>query len=235
VVGTQPFGGEGLSGTGPKAGGPHYLQRFLKPARLDPETEFSGAPVGPEHEALPDEGDWAERHDRVSVLRKALRGKATGAVAAVAALDFGPVDLPGPTGEANTLALAPRGAALCLGPTAGAVLDQAVVALGCGNAVVAVAEGAKAALKPLIGQGLPFVAFDGQPTEALLVDGPFDVVMSGGSDAALRFVRRALARRSGPIVPLVVSLDAAALCVERTVSVDTTAAGGNASLLAAAG
>ena len=28
VVGTQPFGGEGLSGTGPKAGGPHYLFRF---------------------------------------------------------------------------------------------------------------------------------------------------------------------------------------------------------------
>jgi RHH-type proline utilization regulon transcriptional repressor/proline dehydrogenase/delta 1-pyrroline-5-carboxylate dehydrogenase len=29
VVGVQPFGGEGLSGTGPKAGGPHYLQKFL--------------------------------------------------------------------------------------------------------------------------------------------------------------------------------------------------------------
>ncbi len=29
VVGTQPFGGEGLSGTGPKAGGPHYLLRFV--------------------------------------------------------------------------------------------------------------------------------------------------------------------------------------------------------------
>ncbi|MCA1778758.1 MAG: aldehyde dehydrogenase family protein, partial [Xanthomonadaceae bacterium] len=28
VVGVQPFGGEGLSGTGPKAGGPNYLQRF---------------------------------------------------------------------------------------------------------------------------------------------------------------------------------------------------------------
>ena len=28
VVGSQPFGGEGLSGTGPKAGGPHYLARF---------------------------------------------------------------------------------------------------------------------------------------------------------------------------------------------------------------
>ena len=29
VVGVQPFGGEGLSGTGPKAGGPHYLLRFI--------------------------------------------------------------------------------------------------------------------------------------------------------------------------------------------------------------
>jgi RHH-type proline utilization regulon transcriptional repressor/proline dehydrogenase/delta 1-pyrroline-5-carboxylate dehydrogenase len=29
VVGSQPFGGEGLSGTGPKAGGPHYLKRFV--------------------------------------------------------------------------------------------------------------------------------------------------------------------------------------------------------------
>jgi len=28
VVGVQPFGGQGLSGTGPKAGGPHYLPRF---------------------------------------------------------------------------------------------------------------------------------------------------------------------------------------------------------------
>ena len=30
IVGSQPFGGEGLSGTGPKAGGPHYLQKFVK-------------------------------------------------------------------------------------------------------------------------------------------------------------------------------------------------------------
>ena len=30
IVGSQPFGGEGLSGTGPKAGGPHYLRRFTR-------------------------------------------------------------------------------------------------------------------------------------------------------------------------------------------------------------
>ena len=36
VVGVQPFGGDGLSGTGPKAGGPLYLQRLLRepPARV---------------------------------------------------------------------------------------------------------------------------------------------------------------------------------------------------------
>ena len=42
VVGSQPFGGEGLSGTGPKAGGPHYLRRFRKvgrrPARMSPKA-----------------------------------------------------------------------------------------------------------------------------------------------------------------------------------------------------
>ena len=32
VVGVQPFGGEGLSGTGPKAGGPHYLEAFARRA-----------------------------------------------------------------------------------------------------------------------------------------------------------------------------------------------------------
>ena len=235
VVGAQPFGGEGLSGTGPKAGGPHYLPRFLKPARLDSGGRFGGAEVGPEHDAPQDAGEWASRTDRVAVLRKLLRGKAGEAVAEVAGLDFGPVDLPGPTGEANTLALSPRGAALCLGPSAVTLLAQAVTALGCGNVVLAIGAGASAALKPLMGQGLPLAVFDGQPSEALLIDGRFDVALCGGDDETLRFVRRALARRIGPIVPLVVSLDAAALCVERTVSVDTTAAGGNASLLAAAG
>ena len=35
VVGVQPFGGQGLSGTGPKAGGPHYLLRFTKPVTIN--------------------------------------------------------------------------------------------------------------------------------------------------------------------------------------------------------
>jgi RHH-type proline utilization regulon transcriptional repressor/proline dehydrogenase/delta 1-pyrroline-5-carboxylate dehydrogenase len=42
VVGVQPFGGQGLSGTGPKAGGPHYLPRFVTEKTLTVNTTASG-------------------------------------------------------------------------------------------------------------------------------------------------------------------------------------------------
>ncbi|MDP3857844.1 MAG: bifunctional proline dehydrogenase/L-glutamate gamma-semialdehyde dehydrogenase PutA [Stagnimonas sp.] len=42
VVGVQPFGGEGLSGTGPKAGGPHYLLRFISERTLTVNTSAVG-------------------------------------------------------------------------------------------------------------------------------------------------------------------------------------------------
>jgi RHH-type proline utilization regulon transcriptional repressor/proline dehydrogenase/delta 1-pyrroline-5-carboxylate dehydrogenase len=42
VVGVQPFGGEGLSGTGPKAGGPHYLPRFATERTLTVNTAAVG-------------------------------------------------------------------------------------------------------------------------------------------------------------------------------------------------
>jgi RHH-type proline utilization regulon transcriptional repressor/proline dehydrogenase/delta 1-pyrroline-5-carboxylate dehydrogenase len=42
VVGTQPFGGSGLSGTGPKAGGPHYLLRFAHERTLTVNTSAVG-------------------------------------------------------------------------------------------------------------------------------------------------------------------------------------------------
>jgi len=42
VVGVQPFGGEGLSGTGPKAGGPHYLLRFVNERTLTVNTSAVG-------------------------------------------------------------------------------------------------------------------------------------------------------------------------------------------------
>ena len=42
VVGVQPFGGERLCGTGPKAGGPHYLHRFATERTLSIDTTAAG-------------------------------------------------------------------------------------------------------------------------------------------------------------------------------------------------
>ncbi|MFN3281712.1 MAG: L-glutamate gamma-semialdehyde dehydrogenase, partial [Tabrizicola sp.] len=98
VVGCQPFGGEGLSGTGPKAGGPHYLARFTR------------APVP---EAIPDDAATT-----AAEVGKALAAPWPG---------LAPVteDMPGPTGESNRLTLTPRAPLLCLGPGRAAALAQA--------------------------------------------------------------------------------------------------------------
>jgi RHH-type transcriptional regulator, proline utilization regulon repressor / proline dehydrogenase / delta 1-pyrroline-5-carboxylate dehydrogenase len=46
VVGTQPFGGARLSGTGPKAGGPNYLRRFTTEQAVSVNTAATGGNAG---------------------------------------------------------------------------------------------------------------------------------------------------------------------------------------------
>ncbi|MGE0501852.1 MAG: bifunctional proline dehydrogenase/L-glutamate gamma-semialdehyde dehydrogenase PutA [Rhizobiaceae bacterium] len=236
VVGSQPFGGEGLSGTGPKAGGPHYLRRFRKtPPALAPAIGGDDIAERRLAELLPDPalGGWAARTDRIAVLRKHLRGRGAEPIAAAAGLEFGPVDLPGPTGEANTLSLFPRGRVLCLGPDEASLLAQAVQALAAGNAVLAVAPGAPATLSALTGKGMPIEALDGTVTARAASSLVVDAVAFSGE--GLRPIRKAFARRKGPILPVITEvINPAAYAHERSVCVDTTAAGGNASLLAAA-
>jgi len=53
VVGVQPFGGHGLSGTGPKAGGPHYLARFATEQTVSINTAAAGG-----NAALLSGGEW---------------------------------------------------------------------------------------------------------------------------------------------------------------------------------
>jgi len=240
IVGSQPFGGEGLSGTGPKAGGPHYLRRFRKAVETAPASSVSTdqsitATRVAEHMPIAAARGWAALPDRIAILRKHLRGKGAAAMSAAAAVEYGATDLPGPTGEANTLNLVARGKALVLGPDAETLLAQAIQALAAGNAVVAVARGAPAALNALTGKGLPIAAIDGTLSAAELQKLSIDVVASAPDADTLRSYRKALARQKGPIVPLVSEvIYPAAYCHERAVCVDTTAAGGNASLLAGA-
>ncbi len=240
VVGVQPFGGEGLSGTGPKAGGPHYLLRFTRPAQPD----VLDAPLPGKGSADPAvatrlraaQPAWDRRADRAALLAQAAEacGPETSravelALAQAAALSE-PGPLPGPVGESNKLSLHGRGLALVLGSDPARVLAAASMALALGNAVLASQSAALAALLArLPGVG----ACTGAGLDALL-DGPLDLVVLDGDAAAQREARMRLAARPGPIAPLVTGMpEPYRLAVERTVSVDLTAAGGNAQLLAA--
>ena len=201
VVGSQPFGGEGLSGTGPKAGGPHYVARFTRPRRSEPAS--SGAPCAA--------AQVQDRLDRIATARPAPLGTRT---------------LPGPTGESNRLSTFPRGIVLCLGPDADSLDAQitAARAAGCRTLRITGDRDAEADISGTL------------PAEALSTLRGFDAVALAGSDEALRAYRRALADRDGPILPLLAEDDLAErLTLERHVCIDTTAAGGNASLLAGEG
>ena len=258
VVGSQPFGGEGASGTGPKAGGPHYVRRLTAgaavaggmPAGLVVDGIRLAAAVSEASRAVtarPHRGGRTERAQHepdsdVGGTGKVGHDKETGSetirfgeVGRTDGSRFAPLDLPGPTGESNRLSFAPRGVVLCLGPGTAATKTQIATALDAGNAVVAVADGATAALESLVPDPR-VVLLDGRvdPESLVTVDGIAAVACSADRDV-LGAMREALARRPGPILPLITEPAAAERYVlERHVCVDTTAAGGNASLLAQA-
>ena len=198
VVGSQPFGGEGLSGTGPKAGGPFYLPRFARGERPEIEAQ-DGSPVS-----------------------AAAVARSLSELASVRDGSLREIDMPGPTGESNRLSVFPRGVVLCLGPTAAAAQAQrdGCIAAGCSALAVApgVTDGLNGTLPPEVLRGL---------------DG-FDAAIFWGRPAAASGYRQALAARTGPVVPLICEREFAdRLALERHVCIDTTASGGNASLLAA--
>ena len=124
VVGSQPFGGEGLSGTGPKAGGPDYLSRFTAAD-------------------APQNGQPAARSEAMEV--------AAALAAAVQPAAPEPLDLPGPTGESNRLGHIPRAPLLCLGPGGAAVAAQSDAVLALGGVAIAADGLAAAALTSLAG------------------------------------------------------------------------------------
>ncbi|MDC0434240.1 bifunctional proline dehydrogenase/L-glutamate gamma-semialdehyde dehydrogenase PutA [bacterium] len=241
IVGSQPFGGEGLSGTGPKAGGPLYVARFRRTGKIESLPAPAGQSVSTQviKEALDtlDAHQWAARPDRVQVLRKAMSGiggLVRKALSATAALDITPQTLIGPTGESNRLSLHAKGTVFCLGPTAEIALAQAVQALGAGCAVVVVAPDVAERVLPLSEAGLPIAAFDGViDLQCITTLDKLAVVAASGTSDWTSDIRNALAARTGPITPLETqTLSPTRYFIERHLCIDTTAAGGNASLLA---
>ncbi|MEM1286235.1 MAG: bifunctional proline dehydrogenase/L-glutamate gamma-semialdehyde dehydrogenase PutA [Pseudomonadota bacterium] len=114
VVGSQPFGGEGLSGTGPKAGGPRYVARFVRP----------------QNQALSAvEGEVASFEAAQAAIQQSKPDKDA----------LNAITLPGPTGESNRLSTYGRGSVLCLGPGADLARKQAESVRQNGCAAVAIA------------------------------------------------------------------------------------------------
>lgn len=241
IVGSQPFGGEGLSGTGPKAGGPHYVARFQRAAPPKTYAAPKGDLISAEEIAAAaeqlDARNWAARPDRVDVLRRALAGRAgivRKALAETAAFDATPATLPGPTGESNRLSVYPKGLTLCLGPTLDLALAQASQALGAGCPVVIVAPDCTAAAKAMADAGAPVAGLNGvvNPADLATLPNIASVAAAGNSDWT-RALRQALALRPGAIVSFETQVIAPErYLIERHLCIDTTAAGGNASLLA---
>lgn len=236
VVGVQPFGGEGLSGTGPKAGGPLYLYRLLanRPenalaitlARQDADypvdAQLKAALIQP-LEAL---SEWAA--DR-PVLRQLCQQFGELAQAGTQRL------LPGPTGERNTWTLLPRERVLCIADDEQDALVQLAAVTSVGSQILwtddAFHRDLAKRLPAAVAARIAFAKTDSLTTQ------PFDAVIFHGDSDQLRALCEAVAAREGAIVSVQgfargeSNILLERLYVERSLSVNTAAAGGNASLM----
>ena len=238
VVGVQPFGGEGLSGTGPKAGGPLYLYRLLSTRPADAigrhfqHQDGEGKPDRTLHDQLikPLHGlkAWAQSN-QLADLAALCDQFASQSQSGIARL------LPGPTGERNSYTILPREHVLCLADNEADLLAQLAAVLAVGSSAVwADSEPGKAlrARLPRELQAKVKLVADWNKDEVA-----FDAVIHHGDSDQLRSVCQQMAKRAGAIVGVhglssgdhQIALER--LVIERAVSVNTAAAGGNASLM----
>ncbi|NTJ44521.1 trifunctional transcriptional regulator/proline dehydrogenase/L-glutamate gamma-semialdehyde dehydrogenase [Agrobacterium larrymoorei] len=226
VVGVQPFGGRGLSGTGPKAGGPLYLGRLT---RIAPVVERTGQQ---QHPASADFAHWLDGKDETQAA-EVVRTSAY-----VSGLGF-ETEFAGPVGERNLYALHSRGRVLLVPDAVQGLYRQLAAALATGNDVVIDKEcGLEQALS-----GVPAsVAGRIQWSSDWERSGPFAGALIEGDAERVRTVNSRIAALNGPLVLVQAASSEEMqgvmqpynlnwLLEEVSVSVNTTAAGGNASLM----
>ena len=141
--------------------------------------------------------------------------------------------LPGPTGERNTLQFLPRGTVGCHAQALPHLLEQLAAAWATGNrALLPDSDDARRLVRIIDHPDIGFVQD--------VVDADIQALLYAGDGAAADPLRRRLAARDGPLVPLIGEretggYDLHRLVLEKTVSVNTTAAGGNATLMSLPG
>ncbi|ONF94928.1 trifunctional transcriptional regulator/proline dehydrogenase/L-glutamate gamma-semialdehyde dehydrogenase [Sphingomonas jeddahensis] len=213
VVGVQPFGGRGLSGTGPKAGGPLYLGRLVRGAVTAPAISSTVADPAARELAM-----WLD-----------AQGDATGAAlvrdVASTALLGAETELDGPVGERNLYVLHPRGRILLLPETPQALMAQLAVGLATGNDLV-VDAAMRTDLPPAVAARVHW-------STDWTCEGPYAGALIEGDAARVCALQQQVAALDGPIV-LAQANDYRTewLVEEVSTSINTTAAGGNASLMA---
>jgi RHH-type proline utilization regulon transcriptional repressor/proline dehydrogenase/delta 1-pyrroline-5-carboxylate dehydrogenase len=229
VVGVQPFGGSGLSGTGPKAGGPLYLGRLLRTpvqsALRDLQASSNAPSLGRTYV------EWLRARGHAAAAERCNAYVSRSALGAR-------VELPGPVGERNVYALQRLGRIAAISRTEDGLLVQIGAILATGNTVL---------------------LESGHPTRGVLGDLPRKVataihtaetlddvcdlrgvLFEGDADALLALNCR-LAGRDGPIIQVQAvtptglaagdDYDLDRLLEECSISTNTAAAGGNASLM----
>ncbi len=222
VVGVQPFGGHGLSGTGPKAGGPLYLSRLVS---VPPATTTRGT-TRADLAAL-DLAAWLERRNEPAAA-ETVRQQVSQALLGLR------VDLPGPVGEINTYALRPRGRILLLPETSQGFYRQLGAALATGNSVIV---GGRPSLQDDVDALPPSVASLMCWATDWAIAGSFAAALIEGDAARIRTVSKQIAARAGPLISVQAEEASARpyrlewLLDEVSTSINTTASGGNASLM----
>ncbi len=208
VVESQPFGGEGLSGTGPKAGGPQYIQALRRAA------------VRPAQAAAVEEEDIISEALLVAAWRDFRRTVKT-------TESISQTECPGVTGESNTLIVNPRGSWLCAGDDT--AWEMAIDAATAGNPVMLVTNASE---PEGLDSSLPIKRIKGNLNLAHLRHlSHLSGVSLSGSEDWCRLARRILSQRQGVIVPLLIEpgISPRHVC-EKHLCEDTTAAGGNPQL-----
>ena len=225
IVGVQPFGGRGLSGTGPKAGGPLYLGRLVQ---QPPHRTGSGTMGG--DPALRAYAAWLDARGEAGA---AAIARSYGELSMLGML----MELPGPVGERNLYTLHPRGRILLKPQTPAGLYQQiaAVLATGCDGVIAGMDIPAD-----LPGAVAARLSSDSSDATA----GPVTAALIEGEGDAVSKLAQEMARRPGAIVPVHAATPAQCgegpayhldwLLEEVSTSINTTAAGGNASLMALA-
>ncbi len=139
--------------------------------------------------------------------------------------------MPSPTGETNELSYQAKGAALCLGPSSADALIQTIMALALGNSAISLMT--QKNYSSLIKLGFDknnIIRLINGPNSNLFNSKKYDTILYFGD---LLSVERELENRREEIIPIMSSIyEPWQLVKERVITIDTTASGGNANLLA---